>query len=53
MNIPAGQDITNNGVAVEVTLIGIPIIREIRLYNRYVYAGSRFDPRMEEKEEAA
>lgn len=53
VNIPAGQDITNNGVAVEVTLIGIPIIREIKLYNRYVYAGSRFDPRMEEMEEAA
>lgn len=48
INIPTGQDITNNGVAVEQTLIGIPIIREIKLYNRYVYAGSRFDPRMEE-----
>lgn len=48
VEIPRGQDITNNGVAVEVTLIGIPIIRQIKLYNRYVYAGSTFDPRMEE-----
>lgn len=48
VDIPAGQDITNNGVSVEITLIGIPIIRQIKLYNRYVYAGSKFDPRMEE-----
>lgn len=48
VEIPTGQDIANNGVAVELKLIGIPIIREINLYNRYVYAGSRFDPRMEE-----
>lgn len=47
VNIPAGQDIVNNGVAVETTLIGIPIIREIKLYTNYAYAGSNFDPRMQ------
>ncbi|MDK2955414.1 MAG: hypothetical protein PWQ57_910 [Desulfovibrionales bacterium] len=47
VTIPAGQDIVNNGVAVTYTLIGIPIIRKISLYARYVYAGSSFDPRME------
>lgn len=46
VNIPIGQDIVNNGVAVEVTLVGIPIIREIKLYTNYAYAGSNFDPRM-------
>ena len=51
VHIPGNQDIVNNGVAVEVTLIGIPIIRTIKLYASYVYAGSRFDPRL--KEEAA
>ena len=48
VEIPPNQDFVNNGVAVETTLIGIPIIREIKLYNRYVYAGSSFDPRLEE-----
>ncbi|SCY88195.1 DUF2586 domain-containing protein [Desulfoluna spongiiphila] len=47
VEIPAGQDIVNNGVAVEFTLIGLPIIREIRLFAQYVYAGSRQDPRLE------
>ena len=47
VGIPSGQDIVNNGVAVELTLIGIPIIREIKLFARYVYAGSDFDPRLE------
>ncbi len=47
VEIPPNQDFVNNGVAVETTLIGIPIIREIKLYNRYVYAGSSFDPRLE------
>lgn len=47
VTIPSGQDIANNGVAVEYTLIGIPIIRQIKLYGKYVYAGSSFDPRME------
>lgn len=47
VDIPAGQDIVNNGVAVEFTLIGVPIIREIRLFAKYVYAGSRQDPRLE------
>jgi Protein of unknown function (DUF2586) len=44
--IPDGQDIVNNGVAVEMTLIGIPIIRKIKLFARYVYAGGAFDPRL-------
>jgi hypothetical protein len=47
VTIPPGQDIVNNGVAVEIDLIGIPIIRQIKLYARYIYAGSRFDPRIE------
>lgn len=47
VNIPNGQDIVNNGVAVETTLIGIPIIRQIKLYTNYAYAGSNFDPRMQ------
>lgn len=49
VEIVPGQDIANNGVAVDVALIGIPIIRQIKLYPRYIYAGSAFDPRMEEK----
>lgn len=47
VDIPPGQDIANNGVAVEVTLIGIPIIRQIKLFASYVYAGSKFDPRLQ------
>jgi hypothetical protein len=46
VTIPPGQDIVNNGVAVEITLIGIPIIRKISLYASYVYAGGSFDPRL-------
>jgi hypothetical protein len=46
VDIPPGQDIVNNGVAVEITLIGIPIIRQIKLYASYVYAGGNFDPRL-------
>ena len=45
VNIPDGQDIVNNGVVVEITLIGIPIIREIKLYFSYTYAGGKLDPR--------
>lgn len=45
VTIPSGQDIVNNGVAVEITLIGIPIIRQIKLYFSYAYAGGTFDPR--------
>lgn len=45
VNIPDGQDIVNNGVVVEITLVGIPIIREIKLYFSYTYAGSKLDPR--------
>lgn len=44
--IPEGQDFVNNGVAVEYTLIGIPIIRKITLHASYTYAGSNFDPRL-------
>ncbi len=48
VTIPADQDIVNNGVAVEMQLIGIPIIRSIKLYASYIYAGSAFDPRLAE-----
>ncbi len=44
--IPDGQDLVNNGLAVEVTFIGIPIIKKIKLFASYVYAGSAFDPRL-------
>lgn len=47
VDIPSGQNVARDGVAVEITLIGVPVIREIRLYNRYTYAGSNFDPRIE------
>ena len=46
VDIAPKQDIANNGVAVDITLIGVGIIRQIKLYPRYVYAGSTFDPRM-------
>lgn len=46
ISIPDGQDIANNGVAVESELIGIPIIKNIKLFANYVYAGSKFDPRL-------
>lgn len=46
VTIPPGQDYVNNGVAVEATLIGIPIIRQIKLFANYAYAGSAFDPRL-------
>ena len=52
VDIASGQDIVNNGVAVDVTLIGIPIIREIKLYASYVYAGSTFDPSMSDSSAA-
>lgn len=48
VDIPVGQNVARDGVAVEITLIGVPIIREIKLYNRYTYAGSNFDPRIED-----
>ena len=47
VDIPPGQDIVNNGLAVELTFIGIPIIRSIKIYGKYVYAGGKFDPRLE------
>jgi len=46
VTIPSGQDIVNNGVAVEMVLIGIPIIRSIKLFASYVCAGGAFDPRL-------
>jgi len=46
-DVPVGQDYVNNGIAVETTLIGIPIIKSIKLYTKYVYAGSNVDPRVE------
>lgn len=46
VEIPPGQDVVNNGVAVLIKLVGIPIIREIKLYASYSYAGSAFDPRL-------
>ncbi len=46
VEIPMDQDFVNNGVACMITLIGIPIIRKIKLYANYVYAGSDFDPRL-------
>ncbi len=47
VEIPEGQDVANNGVAVKITLIGIPVIRDIMLYANYTYAGSAFDPRLD------
>lgn len=47
VEIPPGQDIVNNGVGVEMTLIGIPIIRKIKLFASYAYAGGAFDPRLQ------
>ena len=49
IDIQAGQDIVNNGLAVEITLIGVPIMRQIKLFANYVYAGGAFDPRWSEK----
>jgi len=49
VDIPIGQDIVNNGLAVELTFIGIPIIRRIQLFGKYVYAGGKFDPRLTER----
>lgn len=46
--IPANQDIINNGISVEMTLIGIPILRKIKLFASYVYAGGAFDPRLKQ-----
>lgn len=48
VDIPTDQDIVNNGLVVELTFIGIPIIRSIKLYGKYVYAGGKFDPRLED-----
>ncbi|KAF1073429.1 DUF2586 domain-containing protein [Halodesulfovibrio sp. MK-HDV] len=47
IEIPLDQDFVNNGVAVETKLIGIPIIDKINLYSSYIYAGSKFDPRLQ------
>jgi len=48
VTIPPGQDVANNGVAVEQDFIGIPIIRKIKLFSNFTYAGSNFDPRLKE-----
>ena len=53
VEIPGGQDIVNNGLAVELTFIGIPIIRSIKLFGKYVYAGGKFDPRLDAYDLAA
>ena len=45
VTIPEDQDFVNNGVAVSIKLVGIPIIKEIKLIFGYYYAGSTFDPR--------
>ncbi|MGE4319625.1 MAG: DUF2586 domain-containing protein [Deferribacterales bacterium] len=47
VTFPDGQDIVNNGIAAELELIGIPVIKSIKLYARYVYAGSSADSRLE------
>ncbi len=47
ISIPSKQDYVNNGLAVEARLIGIGIIREIKLYASYAYAGTRGDTRLE------
>lgn len=47
ISIPSKQDYINNGIAVEARLIGIGIIREIKLYASYAYAGTRGDTRLE------
>ena len=52
VDIPLGQDIANNGLAVLPTLIGIPIIERIRVPMNYVVAGGRFDPRIIEQDGA-
>jgi hypothetical protein len=49
IEIPPGQDIVNNGVAVTLGFVGIPIIRNIKLYAYYTYAGSSFDARLSEQ----
>ncbi len=48
VTIPPGQDIVNNGVGIELELVGVPIIRKIKLFLSYTYAGSAFDPRQAE-----
>lgn len=45
IDIPSNQDIVNNGIAVNVRLIGLPIIREIKLFVSYGYAGTSSDLR--------
>ncbi|MCP4162596.1 MAG: DUF2586 family protein [Deltaproteobacteria bacterium] len=45
VNIPDGQNVTENGLAVETDLVGIPNIPKITLYSKYSHAGSDQDPR--------
>jgi len=44
--IPPGQDIVNNGVGVEMQLVGIPVIGSIKLFASWYWAGSTLDPRL-------
>ncbi len=46
--IPEGQDFVANGVAIEMTFIGIPIINKIKIFANYTFAGSSFDPRLKD-----
>ncbi|XPV77687.1 MAG: DUF2586 domain-containing protein [Desulfovibrio sp.] len=46
VTIPPNQDVANNGVATEMELVGIPIIRKIKLFAKYTFAGGAFDPRL-------
>lgn len=38
VNIPEGQDVVNNGLAYELELFGIPILRKIKLFFMFKYA---------------
>ncbi|MDR1397169.1 MAG: DUF2586 domain-containing protein [Desulfarculales bacterium] len=49
IEVPSGQDIVNNGLAVTLGFVGLPIIRSIKLYAYYTYAGSSFDARLSER----
>ena len=46
IEVPADQDIVNNGLAVETRLVGIPIIGTIKLFSSWYWAGSELDPRL-------
>lgn len=48
ISFPPNQDIVNNGVAAETTFVGVPIIDKISIYANYTYAGSIYDPRLQD-----